>query len=779
MNLVPLYEEAIQFNNFNGTVLAAGKVEVWYLGRTRKADIYADVAGETPLPNPFDLNNLGMQEVYVNPAFNYTLVVYDAYGSELFSVDKYLQGADGHTTSNVVVQPSEHIGVSAWTVGEVQIYQPYLVGEVGKTYEGISPIVVNNTLNRISANHIPLGVQDPLYFVEDSETACIIGCSAQTEIPAELSGKWDEASDTVITNSAQWAEGTEYEEGSYISIDNNVISVTGLSPVPADTASIGLVASVSADITAMIPDTSDMATQTWVNEQGFLTAHQSLDGLMSADLLEFSGSIITAYSGYKFAGEISGDPGDPEVNTLVHSNSATWNNVTAKLDTTAFSNVSGTFLTAHQDLSNYQTTAGMTAYQPVGDYYSASNPSGFITGVDLTPYQLTADMTAYQPAGDYLTTADSANFYTTANESGFITGIDIPESANWNATTEIVSSNSAQWGATNQQIPVTGINGIKISESADKVVFEVSGDYYPGNNPSGFITGVDLSNYATTAQVSEKLDTTAFSDVSGTFLTAHQDLSDYQTTAGMTAYQPVGDYLTTANSGEFYTTANESGFITGVPNTYLQNTDLTIVDNKITEISGVPLSGGGEVPQGVMVESGLEYDNTEISGYSGSAFKDVALTNTVTANSGAWGGSALPVSAGPGVKISLQNDTLVFETDETILASGIANDATAFTLSEEAGNFERLRLYDTYGNIVEVAGDNSRLTWVFDRTNANGTRMNRCYTISSTDGIQWNEVNVYGWNQTAYTGELSLNGGTDWYLETYKVVGINRISAGE
>lgn len=71
----------------------------------------------------------------------------------------------------------------------------------------------------------------------------------------------------------------------------------------------------------------------------------------------------------------------------------------------------------------------ITGYQIAGDYYSASNPSGFITGVDLTPYQLTADMTAYQPvgnyqtAGDYLTTADSANFYTTANESGFISEV--------------------------------------------------------------------------------------------------------------------------------------------------------------------------------------------------------------------------------------------------------------------------------------------------------------------------------------------------------------------
>lgn len=175
MNLVPLYEQAIQFNNYNGTVLAAGKVEVWYLGRTRKADIYADVAGETPLPNPLDLNDLGMQEVYVNPAFNYTLVVYDPYGSELFSVDKYLQGAGAHTTSNVVVQPSEHIGVSAWTVGEVQIYQPYLTGQLGKVYTGIEPIVVNNVEDKISANHVPLGVQDPLYFVQDDEEGCILG----------------------------------------------------------------------------------------------------------------------------------------------------------------------------------------------------------------------------------------------------------------------------------------------------------------------------------------------------------------------------------------------------------------------------------------------------------------------------------------------------------------------------------------------------------------------------------------------------------------------------
>ena len=49
--------------------------------------------------------------------------------------------------------------------------------------------------------------------------------------------------------------GSAYTAGQYISIDeNNVISVTGVAPATA------------------IPDTSDMATKTWVGEQGYLTS---------------------------------------------------------------------------------------------------------------------------------------------------------------------------------------------------------------------------------------------------------------------------------------------------------------------------------------------------------------------------------------------------------------------------------------------------------------------------------------------------------------------------
>lgn len=254
-------------------------------------------------------------------------------------------------------------------------------------------------------------------------------------------------------------------------------------------------------------------------------------------------------------------------------------------------------------LTAYQQVADMTGYQPVGDYaynsslsakldasassdfYSTSNPSGFITGVDLSDYQPTSAMTAYQSAGDYaynsavsgkLEASASSDFYSTSNPSGFITGVDLSEYA----TTGYVDSS------------VSG----KLDASA-------SSDFYSTSNPSGFITGVDLSDYATTgyvdSSISGKLDASASSDFYSTsnpsgFITG-VDLSDYQPVSGMTAYQLSGDYYSATNpsgfitgvdltdyattayvdssvsskldasaSSDFYSTSNPSGFITGV-----------------------------------------------------------------------------------------------------------------------------------------------------------------------------------------------------------------------
>ena len=377
-NLVELFDNIVQMQNLNGVPLAAGKLYVYALGRTRLMDSWSDVDGESLNPNPIILDDAGQAHVYVSDDFDYTLVVCDQYNNEIFSLDKYLYSKGSHSHADVAIAPSESIAVSSYHVGETTVYVPYLTGQLGKVYEGIDPIVVNNQVDKISANHVPLGVQDPLYFVQDDEEGCIIGCSAQTEIPSALSSKWDEASDVVIANSAQWAEGTTYEAGSYVDIDGNTINVTGLQPAGNYQ---------SAGDYVVHDELSSYATQDWVNEQGFLTAHQdisnkldttafstvsgdfltahqSLDGLMSADLLEISDNKITGYNGTAFAGqggvtgdyelvagsgvELVDDPdahtttinvtaqgGNPGVEQAVIDNSANWNEVSAKVDTSA------------------------------------------------------------------------------------------------------------------------------------------------------------------------------------------------------------------------------------------------------------------------------------------------------------------------------------------------------------------------------------------------------------------------------------------------------------
>lgn len=248
-------------------------------------------------------------------------------------------------------------------------------------------------------------------------------------------------------------------------------------------------------------------------------------------------------------------------------------------------------------LTAYQTVADMTGYQPVGDYafnssvsakldasassdfYSTSNPSGFITGVDLSDYQPTSAMTAYQSAGDYaynsavsgkLDASASSDFYSTSNPSGFITGVDL---SNYATTGYVDSSVSSKLDATasadfySTSNPSGFITGVDLSDYqpvSGMTAYQLSGDYYSATNPSGFITGVDLTDYATTAyvdsSVSSKLDASASSDFYSTsnpsgFITG-VDLSNYATTgyvdssvsgkqdiSGMTAYQPVGTYI--------------------------------------------------------------------------------------------------------------------------------------------------------------------------------------------------------------------------------------------
>lgn len=247
----------------------------------------------------------------------------------------------------------------------------------------------------------------------------------------------------------------------------------------------------------------------------------------------------------------------------------------------ALRNVSSTFLTAHQDLSNYQTTAGMTAYQPAGNYLTAV-PVGTMNESSF----------AY----------DTGNNITAYNGSAFAAGATYSAGANINITDNVISGKD--WSSDIN----AAISGL-----------QPSGDYYSASNPSGFITALPEE---------EEVE---FEEI---------DLSDYLTAL------PAG-------------TMNESSFAYDA-------------SNNITAYNGSAFKAGDEFPQSA-----------------------TDAIDTVTANSGAWGGSALPISAGPGVKINLVDNTLVFSNDETVLWAGNhdVSATSSFALSESPANFEYVEIY--------------------------------------------------------------------------------------
>lgn len=394
-----------QFQSYNGTLLAAGKIYVYHLGRTHLAPVYGDHNGATVLPNPVILDDQGMAEIYLNDAFNYTVVVCDAYGAEQFSRDVYPKGMGN----------GESIGT--------------------QLYEGIDPIVVNNDVYAISANTSRLGVVTPLYFVKDDEEETIIGFSGEVIPKGVMSESALEYENNKITgyNGSAFSAGNEYEAGNYVSIDNNTISVTGLQP-SGNYQSAGDYVSAS-ELENLQPKGDYYSAS---NPSGFLVNEDITGKLDTTAFSTVSGDFLTAVP-QEYVTE----------NTLQSG-------LSSKLDSTAFSTVSGDFLTAHQSLDDYATE------QWVED-------KGYITGVDIPQ------------------SADWNGATTVVNNN----------SAIWNNTTNVVSSNSASWGASNPQIPVTGINGIKISESGDKVVFEVSGDYTTHDDIADMATTGDINDLVT------------------------------------------------------------------------------------------------------------------------------------------------------------------------------------------------------------------------------------------------------------------------------------------
>ena len=285
----------------------------------------------------------------------------------------------------------------------------YVSANAGKVYEGVSPIVVNNTEDKISADTWTFSAGSNVSFVDDNVNKI-------TRIDVELPTPQDLSYISAQTDKAN--QGVDYLSG---------VVITAL---PSDMATTGDVAELAQTISETYQTKGDYLVRS--DSANFYPANNPSGFITGVDLSNYYTKDETSGK-EELANAFANIPvGDPEVNAyvtsnsasidestnLVQSNSSTWN------DVTAYQSNSASYLTAidipesatWNDVSEtVQTNSAQWADGGAGDeevnsfVYNNSatinevnttyqeNSGTYLTAVDLTPYQTTEGMTAYQP----------------------------------------------------------------------------------------------------------------------------------------------------------------------------------------------------------------------------------------------------------------------------------------------------------------------------------------------------------------------------------------------
>ena len=759
------------YSNLAGKPLVGGHMEIFEAGTDTKYISYQNWDGaENPFRIP--IPNDGRITVLADPTKTFDCYLYDSYNNLVCSRLNVQANVPGNISikgaDTIIKNTDGTLDVSLRTLGNN--IREYTV----------------NTHNKI------LDVQSPLYFVENSNTATVIGFSGDEYVSSSTYN-------TDITNinnniTALSADVTGKMDVDKLEFENN--KITGYD-------GSAFAGGGSVDPSEFVPWSASGAFQ----QSGNYYSASNPSGFINSDA-------ISSMATTGFVADVSA-----EITALIPT-AVTGDYLTkASADTLYYplnSNPSG-YLTAHQDLSQYAKTEDLTAYQEKGDYYSASNPSGFLTKSSADElyaptgdYATHDDLTAYQPSGNYadataldgkVDTSSFTAFSSTTNEhieylsaalSGSYElsageGIDITDYPNEQKT---VISVTAQGGDPEVEQVVKEYSAAGTWLTAHQDISNLmpkseSANFYPmTGNPSGFLTEsyepefayhdtaissidnsavYDTSAHARintlsnriTALSSDKLDATAFDpnafypsgNPSG-FITG-VDLTPYQTVEGMTAYQAAGDY---------YSASNPSGFISTVPDTYLQNTDLTIVDNKVTEISGVPLSAGDELPATVMDTSGLEYNSQGyINGYNGSAVATIDQERQWFTHDDTLCHISNSAQYALGVNMSAISADLarMMGVDETVLLDRGTDDLTApntAQLSEPFSAFEKIEIWSVW---------NPWPTNVPQATYYPGTATNGSYMV--WDNSQYMRAGYGKWAVNGTTFQLvSASQTTNW-----------------
>ena len=358
---------------------------------------------------------------------------------------------------------------------------------------------------------------------------------------------------------------------------------------------------------------------------------------------------------------------------------------------------------------------------------------------------------------------------------GLVTAIGTSESGitsiNNSGLVDTAALHSADYSSLYVQEP------LYISSTGDSSYIGISGDI--GGIDSATCSAI-ASAYAESA-ASSKQDTLSFgydsdkiSAINGSALAGEAQVVTAVGTE--TAYTPdgVSDVVTSINGNYISALSADSAFQASYDE---EGRELTSLASEYV-VSSIASSYAESAVSG-------KADSSALSSYALSA--DVSGTvDLVSTQSANWGGSALALSAGPGISLTLSGNTLVASTDETVLWSGTpvtVGAATAgLTLTESPYNFERVALYWVPWNYTvnslekQEAVTEARITNAIPRigsvTEWNAEASNTMFIFV---------LNAYFDASKFYTQSVKYFSIGDWTVNTQgtgsyitKIVGINR-----
>ena len=414
------------------------------------------------------------------------------------------------------------------------------------------------------------------------------------------------------------------------------ISVSGVTEEELNEA----IASAKTEIEGEIPSLDGYATEQWVedkhyitgvdlsdyalkseipvvptsntaftNDAGYLTEHQSLSGYATEAFVS-AFTYDKATIDEKVAGGGSFDP------SQYYNKTATDELLAEKLDVTAYTPV---------DLSNYYTTGE-----------TVSLVESAVTRVEGEIPTVPTSNTAFTNDAGYLTEHQSLSGYATeqwVEDKHYITGVDL---SNYATTGDVNNVSTALTShASNTTIHVTpeqvsnwnaksDFSG-SYNDLTDKpTIPTVPTDISAFNNDVGYITGVDLSNYATKDNLTAATDDMATKTWVGQqgYLTEHQSLTAYSTTEQVNSAitQAVSGKQDTLISGTSIKTINNesllgSGNITiQGGSTYTAGTGIDITSDVIS--TTLPITTGSGQYSVVVATSDNQYKPTATGQYS-------------------------------------------------------------------------------------------------------------------------------------------------------------------